>query len=305
MGAGRHILAPDFGVHTYATIVHANTGDVFFIGEGAGPEMKSRYRIPMRTCQREMSALVNGHQVVVSAKEKMEHAWEANPVDDNAYITSIAKATEAYHQSLSAATSHLRQHDTKYIALSRKRGALQDGLERYRTNLAKITSMFLASVGKDGLVLFATNLCDWKHPRGINNGAISDMAFGQLRRLLKHQCAITGALLEMVREDRTSRWCVYCGKYNGSLGASRSFHCGNAKCLHSYGRDAGAALNIIFKYLIKRAKKHLPRAIASAIANTNANARGVQSLLHFTSLTFWLLLLSLHGDMHRSIFTHL
>jgi hypothetical protein len=271
---GRDILAPDLGVHTYATIVHANTGDVFYIGEGAGAIMNSKYRNPIKICQREMSALVNSHQQVVSAKDAMQRAWSGDHVSDEACIDSIAKATLAYREALSAATADLKAKNSEYIALARKRQTLEDGLKQYRANLEKVTSKFLASVGQGGLVLFATNLCDWKHSRGVNNGAISAMAFGQLRKRLDHDCAITGALLQLVREDRTSRWCVFCGKYNGSLGASRRFHCGNSNCLHSFGRDAGAALNIVFKYLMKRAQRHLPRVIAGAIANANATPEG-------------------------------
>jgi transposase len=89
------------------------------------------------------------------------------------------------------------------------------------------------------------------------------MRFGALKKQLQYDCGVSGACLELVREDRSSRWCVGCGKYNGNLGGGRTFKCGNAKCLLHVGRDAGAALMILKLWIIKRCQIRVQRSLAA------------------------------------------
>ena len=95
-----------------------------------------------------------------------------------------------------------------------------------------------------------------------HRGNIQTMKFGQLLQKLKYDCKNSGARLELVREDRSSKWCVGCGRYNGNLGRRRIFKCGNATCLLHVGRDAGASLMILKMWMIKRCQIRVQRSLA-------------------------------------------
>jgi hypothetical protein len=175
----------------------------------------------------------------------------------------VAKSLNKYRESIATGTSELQSdHNSGYTALREECRVLQDAHLQYRTALAKTTSKLLASLGPGGMVLFATNLLDKKAKSSrLDNGAINAMGFGALRRQLKFDCGRTGCQLRLVREDRSSSWCTYCGRYNGNLGSSRTFKCGNANCLKQYNRDAGAGRGITQLDLMDRAKHYLPRVL--------------------------------------------
>jgi putative transposase len=74
-------------------------------------------------------------------------------------------------------------------------------------------------------------------------GAVSDVAFAEVRRQLAYKCQWYGS--ELVVHDRffpSSKTCSACGEVNGSLSLSdRTFRCG---CGHEQDRDLNAAINL-------------------------------------------------------------
>jgi hypothetical protein len=264
-GPGRWAGVPDLGLKCYATITIVNTGDVFEVGKGAYGEIRWRFLKPIGKLQAQMSQLVNQRSEVVTAKKALDKAMEAchGPTNHEELLSRVATSLEEYRETITTVTIRLQSdHNSGYPTLQAKCRVLREAHLQYRTALAKTTSKLLASLGPGGMILFATNLLDKKAKSSrLDNGGINAMGFGALRRQVVFDCGRTGCQLRYVREDRSSSWCTYCGRYNGNLGASRTFKCGNAKCLKQYSRDAGSGRGITQVELMDRAKHYLPRVL--------------------------------------------
>ncbi len=102
--------------------------------------------------------------------------------------------------------------------------------------------------------------------------ATKDLPFGRLAEACARECTASGAQLEFVREDCTSKWCVGCGKYNGNLGRRRVFKCGNSNCLLHVPRDSGGALMIFKLWLISQSQRKVRRALSKLTPNTGADS---------------------------------
>ena len=261
-------LIPDLGLKTYAVITLTNTGDVFEIGKGAYHEIRTRYIEPRKLLQSQMSKLVNNTPEVLQAKAQWDQYQELCRAamsfeERKVYCPKVRESIQGYWESITVATNRLKL-DTQslYYRLKQKFDKLQARQDKYIRRLQKITSKFLASLGPGGSVLFATNLLESKKKTSkLDNGAISAMGFGGLWQQCMFDCKRTGCDLRDVREDRSSTWCRYCGRYNGNLGARRIFKCGNSRCLKQYPRDAGASSNIGVIDLMSRAKARVPRIL--------------------------------------------
>ena len=67
---------------------------------------------------------------------------------------------QSMNEARSQAWLELESQDVKFQRLVKKRAYLERCKSRYTDNLIKVTSKLLSSVGKDGVVLFPTNLLD-------------------------------------------------------------------------------------------------------------------------------------------------
>jgi hypothetical protein len=282
------VTVDDPGCACYATILVANTGDYFEVGKGAYPYIKRRYLDATAKLQRQRAALVTCHHLVLLAKKNLEQVKLTSKSDRSATdVVAVADAECALRESVSRATTALKQENYgRYNKIGCEINRLEKGHEKYVANLRNITCAIMASTGRRGVALFPTNLCDQKrnsrHGSALNVGMVTAMKFGQLRKQLKSECAATRCWYMECREERSSSWCVYCGAYNGNLGASRTFKCGNAKCLMSYPRDAGSGLSILKMHEATRAKRYLPRMLGGII---EAKADGVSYSSLFTATT--------------------
>jgi putative transposase len=73
---------------------------------------------------------------------------------------------------------------------------------------------------------------------------MSPFAFCQF---LIHKAREFGTLVIICDEYYTSKTCTRCGRLNHDLGASKTFVC--PTCSATYDRDAGAARNILLRYI--------------------------------------------------------
>ena len=110
------------------------------------------------------------------------------------------------------------------------------------------------SKSNSGPKLSAPKLRCLVYSRNVSNVNTNDMQFGKLLTDLRRACYCSGAHLEVVREDQSSKWCVSYTRFNGNLGRSRRFKCGNSQCMLQVDRDTGAALMIYKLWCLNRAK---------------------------------------------------
>ena len=73
------------------------------------------------------------------------------------------------------------------------------------------------------------------------------MAPGTFRTFLQHKAREYGAQVIICDERWTSKTCTVCGRLHHKLGAAKVFRC--PFCSATYDRDAGAARNILLRYL--------------------------------------------------------
>jgi putative transposase len=67
------------------------------------------------------------------------------------------------------------------------------------------------------------------------------------RQFLLHKAREHGTRVIICDEHYTSKTCTCCGMLNHGLGASKTFVC--PTCSAVYDRDAGAARNILLRYI--------------------------------------------------------
>ena len=289
------VAAVDLGLKCYAVIEVLNTGAIYRIGDGCHRRMAHEFDRPIRKLQKEMAELANNEQLVVDKHDlfhsaQRKHAESTNLACSKKTLKKVKDARRAYYDAVTAANALLwADASSGYAKKKQKIHILKRKKDKFTSLLAKVTSKFMSSMGKDGRVLLPTNLLDQKSKKsGFLNGPVNDMRFGLLRKKLKFDCARTGCMLVEVREDRTSKWCHCCGKYNGNLGGGRTFKCGNSKCLITCDRDEGAAKHIILLYLIRRCQWDEPVVFGDLLQRTRNIPKLVKeannSLTHYTHL---------------------
>jgi len=76
---------------------------------------------------------------------------------------------------------------------------------------------------------------------------LAQMSPFTFRQFLIHKARQFGTQVIICDESYTSITCTSCGKLNRGLGASKKFVCPSCSC--AYDRDAGAARNILLRYI--------------------------------------------------------
>ena len=76
---------------------------------------------------------------------------------------------------------------------------------------------------------------------------LAQMAPFSFRQFLIHKAREFGTRVIICDEYYTSKTCTHCGILNHGLGASKTFVC--PTCSAEYDRDAGAARNILLRYI--------------------------------------------------------
>jgi putative transposase len=94
---------------------------------------------------------------------------------------------------------------------------------------------------------------------------LAQMSHGRFREFLLHKAQEYGTKIIICDEYWTSKTCTSCGKIKEDLGSAKVFSCA---CGSTHGRDAGAARNILLRYIATRVKFLQNRARAQAEAVT-------------------------------------
>lgn len=76
---------------------------------------------------------------------------------------------------------------------------------------------------------------------------LAQMSHGRFREFLLHKAREYGTTVVICDERDTTRTCTVCGRIKGDVGADKVYNCQH--CKSTYGRDAGAARNILMRYL--------------------------------------------------------
>ena len=96
--------------------------------------------------------------------------------------------------------------------------------------------------------IFETKEMIKKEKRNITKTTVKELlnlSHYKFRNKLKNMCKIRGNNYKVVGEEKTSKTCTGCGKYNKDLGSSERYDC--KKCGIKIDRDINASRNICIK----------------------------------------------------------
>jgi len=153
-------LVPDLGLKVFATITCINTGDVWEVGRGAREHMTRAFNEPTAAIQRLLSAAVMKETDVESVATKLRLTKELKTTDHKKKFQAIEEVQTEFYKVQSTAWSRLRLENASFQAMLHQLQVLRMHKDKYVERLRKATSEILASVGKQGRVLFPTNLMD-------------------------------------------------------------------------------------------------------------------------------------------------
>ena len=159
-------------------------------------------------------------------------------------ITPIVKEYDKYKSVIGNKNLYKNERNIK-----RRCGRLITKVKNKVSDLHNQTANMLTTTFKSIFIpIFETKEMIKKEKRNITKTTVKELlnlSHYKFRNKLKNMCKIRGNNYKVVGEEKTSKTCTGCGKYNKDLGSSETYDC--KKCGIKIDRDINASRNICIK----------------------------------------------------------